>query len=302
MNLKASKISPLKLKSLLLLCAFCLCLMGCERKVSLQDPYNESSLETDLKYLEEEKKLNLADLKLLSVYILYKKMLDNKIGQKTYADLLLEAKATQQKKVKPFETVFGRLEKMNYDEVLGNALAISESDSLISLKRKELQQLDEKFAREQDKILAEMETDKKNKTNTRREFSNNLEDDDSDMVGNVSTKTRKALSVTLQKKQVQKLPNDQTDVQYLFKITNNTAKKIRVVVGKVDVIDERIENITSFAIECNKEIKANQTIEWKYTARYSTLSETYKKLEKINTPKIIWNPQKIFFTDGAIWQ
>lgn len=287
--------------SLYFLCAT-LWLTGCKHKASLKSIYNDKTLEADLSTIETNKQASSEDLKLLSVYILYSKIIDQKIGKKNYADLLLEAKTTQRKKIKPFQIILSRLERASYDEVLGNALAISEEDSSLYNKRKELQKLEENFVREQNKILKEMEANKKSEPERRREFSNNLEEDGLNVHTKVSEKTKKALKVTLLKKQTVKKTESYSTIEYTFKITNTTDKKVKVLMGKVDIIDQNIDLITSISIECNKEIETKKTIEWKYKTRYPVLSPSYKKLEKLPLPQVIWNPQKIFFSDDTIWQ
>lgn len=293
---------PFRQVSLLYMLCFTICITGCHRKVSMKNMYNENTLEDDLATLEKDQKADVTDLKLLAVFILYKKILDDKIDHKTYADLLLEAKATERKKIKPFQIIFSRLEKLPYNEVLANALTITEGDSSLYNKRKELQQLDENFLRERNKILKEMETHKKNQSNTRREFSNNLEEDDLSILNKASEKTRKALEVALVKKEVAKKTESYIDIEYTFTITNKTPKKIRALMGKVDILDKNIDNLTSIEVECNQEIEVAKTIRWKYQVRYPILSETYQKLKNMPSPKAIWNPQKIFFSDDTIWQ
>ena len=287
--------------SLYLLCAT-LWLTGCQHKASLKSIYNEKTLEADLSAIEKNKQATPEDLKLLSVYILYNKIIDQKINKKNYADLLLEAKTTQRKKVKPFQIILSRLERTTYDEVLGNALAISEEDSSLYNKRKELQKLDENFVREQDKILKEMEANKKNEPERRREFSGNLDEGGISVNTKVSEKTKKALKVTLLKKQTVKKTESYSTIEYTFQITNTTNKKVKVLMGKVDILDQNIDLVTSVDIECNKEIETKKTIQWKSEARYPVLSPSYKKLEKLSLPQVIWKPQKIFFSDDTIWQ
>ncbi|WP_299456154.1 hypothetical protein [uncultured Microscilla sp.] len=294
----------MKAKQLLPVYLLCITLWftGCEHKASLQSTYNEKNLEADLLAIEKTKQASKEDLKLLSVYILYNKIIDQQIGSETYADLLLAAKTTKRKKIKPFQVIFSRLERAEYDEVLGNALAISAADSSLHNKRKEFKKLDENFAREQDKILREMEANKKSESEKRREFSNNLEEENLGMPVKVAEKTRKALKVTLIEKKVAKKTESYAYVLYTFELKNTTSKKMKALTGKVDVLDNNIDLVTSVLIECNQEVDAAQAIQWKYEVRYPVLSQVYKKLKDLPKPQVVWNPQKIFFADGTIWQ
>lgn len=294
----------MKAQRLLPLYLLCLSIWftSCEHKASLQSKYNEKTLEADLMAIEKTKQANKEDLKLLSVYILYNKIIDQPIGNETYANLLLAAKSTRRKKIKPFQIILSRLERLEYDEILGNALAVSEADSALRNKRKEFKKLDENFAREQDKILREVEANKNNTSEKRREFSSNLEEDNLDTPIKVSDKTRKALKITLSEKKTVKQTESYVYIVYTFDLKNTTSKKIKALTGKIDILDENIDLVTSVPVECNNEVAANQTIQWKYEARYPVLSQVYKKLKDLPKPQNIWNPQKIFFADGSIWQ
>lgn len=294
----------MKAKSLLPLYLLCISLWftGCEHKASLKNKYNEKTLEADLRAIEKNKQASKEELKLLSVYILYNKIIEQPIGTETYANLLLAAKATRRKKVKPFQIILSRLERIDYDEILGNALAVSEADSSLRNKRKEFKKLDENFAREQDKILREVEANTDNEPEKRREFSSNLNEDNIGIPTKVDEKTRKALQISLTDKKMVKKTESYAYVVYTFDLKNTTTKKVKALTGKIDVLDENIDLITSIAVECNNEVAAKQTIQWKYEARYPVLSEVYKKLNELPKPQTIWNPQKIFFADGSIWQ
>lgn len=88
---------------------------------------------------------------------------------------------------------------------------------------------------------------------------------------------------------------------YGLAFENKTDKDIRAVKGSLLINDLFDEKITSLTITYDVPLKAKSTAKESYTTDYNqfTDKDVLLRSKKIEDLKIIWNPEKIIFSDGT---
>lgn len=98
--------------------------------------------------------------------------------------------------------------------------------------------------------------------------------------------------------------NYQDYITYKFVLENQTNSDIQAVTGSVIFTDLFDKEIKTLNLTYDDGIKANSRINWRAQTDYNQFINEDQTLKNkdLNKIKVIWNPEKILFTDGSIWE
>jgi hypothetical protein len=121
----------------------------------------------------------------------------------------------------------------------------------------------------------------------------------------ISEQLRKAVNVVLYKKSF--LASDWQSGRYEdlismgFVFTNLTEKDIRGFTGSVIFTDIFDQEIARTNLSIDEVLPAGKTVKWQGQRKYNQFNAEDKKLAntELSNLKVIWNPEKILFTDGT---
>jgi hypothetical protein len=114
------------------------------------------------------------------------------------------------------------------------------------------------------------------------------------------TRLRPFVSVNVTGKKFLKVDGKDA-LEYAVSIKNTSEKNISMVIGSIslnDLLDREIKNVQ---VVLDEPLKANQTLNKKYSFDYDHASENDKqiRIKDLVDLRILWNPVKIIFEDGT---